>query len=255
MKQYKKTGKCIWCKQMEPNVSFTTAPHILPKRLGGTEIGIDVCDNCNHYFGTAPKGKIGVPSIDHALKEIFGAFRMFSQNLDSKSYKAYTSAYFSYRHKERTIKIKNNINYGAITRQFKRGLYEIFLQKYHFFTKDGNNPKFDFVRNFARYDLGNPRVYYAFNNVILAPGNEERLNPILPMSDKLVEDMNKFGFFNIWLLGHNFYIETFPIFANRYHNQYLQMQANSALLNARGNEAIYEFSDIRQVDFFMQRFN
>lgn len=130
-----------------------------------------------------------------------------------------------------------------------------FLQKYHFFTKDGNNPKFDFVRNFARYDLGNPRVYYAFNNVILAPGNEERLNPILPMSDKLIEDMNKFGFFNIWLLGHNFYIETFPIFANRYHNQYLQMQANSALLNARGNEAIYEFSDIRQVDFFMQRFN
>lgn len=106
MKQYKKTGKCIWCKQMEPNVSFTTAPHILPKRLGGTEIGIDVCDNCNHYFGTAPKGKIGVPSIDHALKEIFGAFRMFSQNLDSKSYKAYRSAYFSYRHKERTIKIK-----------------------------------------------------------------------------------------------------------------------------------------------------
>ena len=67
--------------------------------------------------------------------------------------------------------------------------------------------------------------------------------------------MNKYGFFNIWLMGHNFYIEIFPLLANRYRNQYLQMQAKSILLNVRGNEAIYELSDIRQVDFFMQRFN
>ena len=152
-------------------------------------------------------------------------------------------------------RIKNNINYNAITRQFKRGLYEIFLQKYHFFRKDGNNPKFDFVRNFARYDLRDPHVYYAFNNIILAPGDEERKNPILPISEKLIEDMNKYGFFHIWLLGHNFYIEVFPILANRYRDQYLQMQANSTLVNVRGNEAIYELSDIRRVDFFMQRFN
>ena len=56
MKQYKETAKCIWCGQMEPKVSFATAPHILPRRLGGTEIGFDVCDECNHYFGTAPFG-------------------------------------------------------------------------------------------------------------------------------------------------------------------------------------------------------
>lgn len=255
MKQYKNTGKCIWCGKKEPNVSFSTAPHILPKRLGGTEIVFDVCDECNHYFGTAPKGKFGVPSIDHALKEIFGAFRMFGKNLDSQSYKDYSSTYFSYRHKDRVIKIKNNFNSKNVTRQFKRGLYEIFLQKYHFLTKDGNNPKFDFIRNYARYDIGNPHVYYAFNNIILAPGIEERKNPILHISDKLIDDMEKYGFFHIWLLGHNFYIEVFPILTNRYRNQYLQMQANSTLLNAYGNESIYEFSDIKQIDFFMQRFN
>ena len=255
MKQYKNTGKCIWCGQNEPNVSFLTAPHILPKRLGGTEIGFDICDECNHYFGTAPKGKFGVPSIDHALKEIFGAFRMFGKNLDSQSHKNYSSAYFSYRHKDRIIKIKNNFSSKNVTKQFKRGLYEIFLQKYHFVTKDGNNPKFDFVRNFARYGIGNPHVYYAFNNIILAPGVEETRNPVLHMSDKLIEDMEKYGFFNIWLLGHNFYIEIFPILTNRYRYQYLQMQANTTLLNARGNESIYEFSDIKQIDFFMRRFN
>ena len=73
--------------------------------------------------------------------------------------------------------------------------------------------------------------------------------------NNIIEDMNKYGFFHIWLLGHNFYIEVFPILANRYRDQYLQMQANSTLVNVRGNEAIYELSDIRRVDFFMQRFN
>lgn len=254
-KRYKETGKCIWCGNTEVTTSFETAPHILPRRLGGTEIGFDVCDDCNHYFGTAPKGKVGVPSIDHALKEIFGAFRMFGKNLNSQSYRNYTSSYFSYRHKERTIKIRNNYNSKAITTQFKRGLYEIFLQKYHYLTKDGNNQKFDFVRNFARYGIGNPHIYYAFNNVILAPGEGEMNNPTLHMSEKLVDDMNKYGFFNIWIFGHNFYIEVFPILAIRYHRQYLQMQADTTLLNAKGNEAIFEFTDVSQIDFLMQRFN
>ena len=53
-RRYKEVGKCIWCGATEGNTSFETAPHILPRRLGGTEIGFDVCDNCNHYFGTAP---------------------------------------------------------------------------------------------------------------------------------------------------------------------------------------------------------
>ena len=80
-------------------------------------------------------------------------------------------------------------------------------------------------------------------------------NPILHKSDKLIDDMNKYGFYNIWLLGHNFYIEVFPILATRYRNQYLQMQADSTLLNAKGDEAIFEFTDVGQIDFFMQRFN
>lgn len=59
---YKKTGKCIWCGNEEPDVSFDTAPHILPRRLGGTEIGVDVCDSCNHYFGIATQA--GKPCME-----------------------------------------------------------------------------------------------------------------------------------------------------------------------------------------------
>ena len=129
--------KCIWCGKTEPEASFETIAHVLPKSLGGQEVVDDVCDECNHYFGTAPKGKYGGPCMDHAFKEIFGAIRMFSGNLTPESYKTFHSAYFSYRHKDHLIKIKNNFNSKALTRQFKRALYEVFLQKYHLITGDG----------------------------------------------------------------------------------------------------------------------
>lgn len=250
--EYTRTGKCIWCCKEEPEVSFRTAPHVLPKRLGGMEICVDVCDECNHYFGTATTGR---PCMDHAFKEVFGAFRMFTSHLGPESYKKFSSAYFSYHHKDHLIKIKSNFNSQAVTRQFKRSLYEVFLQKYHQVTDDGNNPAFAMVRDFARYDIGNPRVFYAFNNIILAPDDKYMEHPFLPMSQKLIDDMFESGFFNFWLMGHNFYLEIFPVIANVKGYNYIRHEANHTLIMAHGNEGIYEFNDIRQIDFFMQRFN
>ena len=116
----KKKKTCIWCGKREPEVEFNTIAHILPHALGGQEIVDDVCDDCNHYFGTAPKGRQGVPCMDHAFKEIFGAIRMFSKNLSSESYKNFSSSYFTYRHSNHLIKIKNNFNSKYVTHQFKR---------------------------------------------------------------------------------------------------------------------------------------
>ena len=56
-KTYINTGICIWCGKKFPEVSFQSKPHVLSKRLGGDEIGLDICDDCNHYFGTATQGK------------------------------------------------------------------------------------------------------------------------------------------------------------------------------------------------------
>ncbi len=63
-----------------------TEPHVLPRRLGGKEIGFDVCDECNHSFGTVQRGW---PAI-----------------------------------------IRPQFNSRAVTEQFKRELYEVFLQRY-----------------------------------------------------------------------------------------------------------------------------
>ena len=75
------------------------------------------------------------------------------------------------------------------------------------------------------------------------------------MSEKLIEDMNRYGFYNFWLLGHNFYIEVFPFLTTRFRRQYLQMQEDTTLLKVKGDETIFEFTNVRQIDFFMQRFN
>ena len=248
--QYTTTGKCIWCGKEVPEASFNTEPHILPHSLGGSEIGWDVCDDCNHFFGTATRG---VPSIDLAFKEIFGAFKTFGNNLNEQTYKSFSSVFFQYRHSQRKVIIKNNFNSQAITRQFKRGLYEVFLQKYHAVTGNGNHPMFDMVRKYARYGIGNPHVYYAFNNVILTTAKDEKV--VLHMSDKILEEMMHSGMYFFWLFGHMFFIEVLPIAYNTNGRSYLQQQANQWLIPATGNERIYEFNDVMQIDFLMERFN
>lgn len=244
------TGKCIWCGKSVPDVTFGTRPHIVPQKLGGNEIGMDVCDDCNHYFGTAQKG---VPSVDMAFKEIFNAFKQFGRNTDENTHKRLRSAFFDYRHKDHRIKIKPQFNSRVVTEQFKRGLYEVFLQKYHAVTGNGNHQMFNFARRYARYGEGKPHVFYAFMNILFVTENDERVE--LNMSDITIEDMMKSGLYRFWLFGHIFYIEVLPVAFNAFGRTFLQKEANTFLIPVKGNERIYEFSDVMDIDFCMQRFN
>lgn len=247
---------CIWCGRNEDEATFNRIAHILPRALGGKETVDDVCDDCNHYFGTAPKGKHGVPCMDHAFKEIVGAIRMFTKNLTRESYKNYKSSYFTYRHSEHLIKIKSNFNSKNVTRQFKRSLYEMFLQKYHLETGDGHNRMFQSVREFARYDKGNLRVFYGFNNIILYTNNDDYIkHPYLLMGEKYRDEITEYGMFDFWIMGHHFYLEVIPLLANVHLNRYLQKKANNQIIRIKNNEGIFEFDDIMQIDFLMQRFN
>ena len=71
---------------------------------------------------------------------------------------------------------------------------------------------FDCIRNFVRYDIGNPKEFYVFNNIILAPANKE--HPEVPMNTKLIEDMMFSGLYPFWCIGHLFYLEIFPMAFN-----------------------------------------
>lgn len=250
MRSYTKTGKCIWCGRSYPEVSFNDEPHILPHSLGGSEIGMDVCDDCNHYYGNSTKG---VPSINKAFKEIFGAFKTFGDNLNENTYKNYSSEFFQYRHSQHKIIIKSHFNSKVITEQFKRSLYEAFLQKYHLVTGNGNHPMFDMVRKYAREGIGKPHVFYAYNHIILKTASDDKVE--LLMTDKMLDDMMHSGLYFFWLFGHMFYIEVLPVAFNANGRKYLQKEASLWLIPAKGDEAIFEFNNVMQIDFLMSRFS
>ena len=250
-KEYVHSGRCIWCGKQKPATTFYTRPHVFPRSLGSQEIGFDVCDECNHYFGKAPRA--GVPSIDMSFKEIFGCYRFFLSHLDENSYKKFSSAFFTYHHSIHTIRIKSSFNERTLTRQFKRSLYEMFLQKYHIETKNANHPMFDAVRKYARYDVGDLRVFYAFNNIVLVEKDMER--PHLSMHENIISTMMETGVYSFWMFGQLFYLEVFPLAFNTKGNAFLQSESRKVLLPAEGNESIFELKNIMQADFLMQRFN
>ena len=145
---YIEKGICIWCKLSEPNITFHTEPHIAPKALGCTQIGFDICDSCNHYFGTANNSE---PNTNLIFSEVFKSIRLFSTTRDENSWRNYKSAYFEYRYKDNSIRLKKTFNSRIMTKQFKRAIYEVFLQNYHKETMFGLDTQFDHVRNYARF--------------------------------------------------------------------------------------------------------
>ena len=254
-KEYINTGKCIWCGREKPAVSFHTAPHIVPKCLGGVEIGTDICDDCNHAFGTAVQGS---PSVDAMFREVFEAYRFFLQlrTNEIKDSRRYRSCLFSYFRKTGTFKINNSYSLAALTRQFKRSVFEVFLQKYHQKTGDGNNAKFEAVRNFARYNIRDLKLYYTFNNVLLTEntpiGFDENVSFF--MSPNMIDTMEKTGYFSLYLFGHNFYLEVLPVTASLFGDKYLRKEAGTVLLRAKGNESIRLVTSLRDIDIFLDRF-
>ena len=249
--EYIDTGKCIWCKLEKPVVSFGKKPHIIPHALNANYIGTDICNKCNTLFGTSTSNK---PSVDLVFKEVFNAFRFFGQKLTINSYKTFKSVYFKYEHSKNIITVKNSFLTTTLTRQFKRGLFEIFLQYYHDQTHGGNNPIFDPIRDFARYDKGNLRVYYLKADYILKPVREEDMF-VLPMSEVAIAEVFSLGIYRFHFFGHFFYLEIIPELFNINSKKYFQEQTELLVKAPNLMGEIIELTDILEVDMFMQRFH
>lgn len=245
--EYIKKGICIWCSKEKPEVTFNNRPHIIPYGLGGKEIGHDVCDECNRYFGQAHKGE---PNTNLVFKEVFGAIRTFSQTPKNTD-KDMSSVYFKFDYDNNEIKIKSAFSIRVITRQFKRSLYEVFLQKLHVYNNDGLNAIYDDVRNFARYNQGDLSVYYVYNSLTIRAKDELHFG----ITDNSLRNIVDFGFHTFWFMGHLFLLELIPIKTQMMKDKYLQQCADTYIMPWKGNEKIIELTDIMQTDFFMERFN
>lgn len=247
-KEYIHTGECIWCKKSKPEVTFYTAPHIVPHALGAMEIGVDVCDECNHFFVTAHKG---LPNIDLAFKEVFNASQQ-SLGERPKTKNKYRSAYFFYDRTTDKIKLKREFPIGTFTKQFKRGLFEAFLQKYHQVFPDENLDKFEAVRKFARYGEGNLNVYFIHNKIILHSMDKVE-DVTLHISQKSKEEINDTGYFVFYYCGQILFLEVLPLTTSLGSIETLRKVVRPFVIPLDGSEMIYRLDDIRQFGMFFNR--
>lgn len=210
-KEYIKIGKCIWCGRTKAEgATFFKIPHILPRALGGTETCLDVCDECNDYFGS-DRNKYGI-SQDEAVKGIL----QVAQHYLSLNPQRETSPIFNFYINQHKITIKRSkihLTQQGLIRQFKRGLCECFLQKYHHLTKDGNNPIFDKLRKYARYDDGDIPFYYVVNKILIVTLDERK--PVLRMSEKDIINIRRYGLFTCMIFGHIIIMDVNPDFEKK----------------------------------------
>ena len=194
-KQYTNKGICIFCGKKAPEVTFYNKPHILPKSMGGTIIGVDICDECNYYFGTTDSLLPAPPkfAVELCVKEVMNISRHFFLKTFNHKLRL-KSLLFNYYESKNLLEFKlrnwqTESSQLSFTSQFKRGLFEMFLQAYHYKTGDGLNSKYDGIRRFARNNEGNPKVFYAFNRGIYFVSKEHILHPIFSMSDICIKNI------------------------------------------------------------------
>lgn len=210
--------KCIWCSRTEDQTTFKNLAHTIPQNLGGKNTCSNVCDDCNAFFGSYNNKILPVES---AIRETFVISRaryLDTQNEigKNKAMPKFKSQYFDFDHKTKKLKIKTKYQFDKyfqknLSRQFRKGLYKIYLEETERQNQDGHHSKYDFIREFCRYDLGELPVFYFERRhgiIVLMPSWAK--SPELFMEDDsqfkyLVREPN---FFEFELFGHVFGIAT-----------------------------------------------
>lgn len=257
VKNHINIGRCIWCLKEKPDVTFKHAPHTISKQLGATNIGFDICDSCNDYFGKPDKTRVYTMSIELAFKEIMSLMQLLlSYDLNEKTYKRYRSIYFEYHHTKRRIKIRRSFELKAnfirsLTRQFKKGMYEIFLQEYHRATVNGHDSRFNLIRRFVRDDIGNlPLHFLVTTGVYLVDVNNN--SPTLTFNEQALADINDYGFYTMWLFGNVFFLEVSPK-AELSREVWLHREATKLIGNGSFFSGLKEMKLISDIDFTMRK--
>jgi len=210
--------KCIWCSKTDDKVEFIKLAHTIPQTLGGKKICANVCDECNLYFGSYNNK---LPPIETVIKETFNISRARFLQKDNeigknKSMPKFSSIYFNIDFKKNKMSLKaayrHNSNFQEkISRQFKKGLYKIYLEETERQKQDGHSDKYDFIREFSRYDQGDyPVFYFPRKHGIILMTEDWAKNPELFLEEdfKLKYLVNEPCFFEFELLGHVFGIVT-----------------------------------------------
>lgn len=205
--------KCIWCNRNELQTTFKKIAHTIPQSLGGKMICENVCDECNHYFGNIQDK---LPSIEETFKETFNITRLRLLGKErvgkNKALAKFKSTYFNVNIQKGQFSLKPKFQLRPdfqkiLCRQFKRGIYKVFLEELERQENEAFNEKYNFIRSFSRYNEADFPVFYFRKGVGIVLTNESWLkNPELHIHKNsrmkyLYCDEN---FIEFELLGHVF---------------------------------------------------
>jgi hypothetical protein len=215
--------KCIWClREASDTTTFNKRAHTVPQSLGGQNICANVCDECNHYFGNHAQQ---LPSIEAIIKEAFIIARYrFMNGKDigkNQAMPRFKSRFFSLGTNPPSLKLKPIFQLRPqfqeqLGRLLRRGVYKMYLEEIERQFEEGHDPRYDFIRDFARYDQGDlPLFYFHRRAGIYLFANEWIKYPHLllrtekPMT--YLTDTSDFDEFEF--LGHPFGVATAPGYA------------------------------------------
>lgn len=238
---------CIWCLKNEYETSFSSKAHTIPERLGGKRICINVCNYCNSYFGNPQSGK---SSIETILKEAFQVSRvrlLGKENIGkNKILPKYSSEYFKIDLEAHRFSLKPKWQFQkqfleTLGRQFKRGLYKIYLEELERQFGNAIDSKYDFIREFTRYDKGDYPVFYFKREVIfVAEGDLD--NPQIFFDKRHETYVHEPHFFEFDLFGH-----VFGIVISKHYNLTLDSYIKKTIAEKRkfyaGMSEIVKFND------------
>ncbi len=222
---------CIWCQKKEYRVSFDKKAHTIPQSLGGENICKNVCDDCNHYFGSPQPN---LPSSELVLKEMLNISKFLFLNRTNSipKNKRFKSEYFKLNFQNKTIKLKSRYSVKKgfqekIGRQFRKGLYKVFLEERERQRKDALSERFNFIREFARYDFGNLPVYIQIPKFkAIFTSIPDLVNPQIRFTDYSDEMDSNYRIYSYGLCGHNFLIPTSPLFEELCKDKFLNHLLN-----------------------------
>lgn len=257
--EYSKKGICIWCLKSKPEIMFKTKPHTIPKSLNSENIGFDICDSCNSYFGTDDKLNKVTYSIDKIVKEFFNVHKFLLNNKkDSNSWKTFKSQFFSYYHQSQKLKI--NVDYirnpqyaNELTRKFTRGIYNIFLQEFHRNTELGLDNEFDMIRNFVRYNIGEVSIYYLVSNKGLRISEDLSLPFELTFNKNVLRTIKEYGIYHFSMTGLNFFLEVTG--KAKSNQEFLINEANNLIGSGFVFKRLVKLTRIDQIDFTLQKWH
>jgi len=259
--EYIDKGQCIFCKRTKDDfATFCEKAHSIPESLGSSYIVCDVCDECNHYFGQPDKTIYRpVIGVELAVKEVLGVQRSLLRR--DKHPPRLKSIFFEYWRKKNTFKFKNRFLYSddkfllTFGRQFRRGIYELFLQEYHRQFNDGLNPKFDRIRRFARYNEGDVPLYYVHRRMglyLMENGKDGVYIPQFFFSDKLLSEIEQYGFYMLYIFGQIYYLEVTDK-AIEQRNEYLSKEIRETDIGGSIYSHVTMVNKVSDMDFLMSQ--